>query len=429
MSESTAGDQSGPEEPSPGRVRRLIRHLSRLGVTDAMPPEAAKHVQLINYIAMVCMAVLLIFAPLELTLAHPASRLWAVAEVLTAGLLILPMTLNSRRHYWLATTVACLIGVASISAGTAIVGAAVGVKYYLMFFALVPFVAYSREHLGSAVTISTLALLCLLALYWLTDGNPLVGPPWTPAKAKLSIFGSLLGVFLLAAALGYYTRVTTQSAEDIATREREASERLLLNILPGPIAARLKQERLVIADHYEEVTVLFADIVGFTPMSKELEPHEVVSFLNVVFSKLDALADRHGLEKIKTIGDAYMVAGGLPTPRPDSAAAVASFALDALHAVAGLQTPGKTPLALRIGMNTGPAVAGVIGRRKFSYDLWGDTVNTASRMESHGDAGRIQVTRACRDRLHHDFHLEPRGLTDVKGQGPMETWWLEGRRS
>ena len=201
-----------------------------------------------------------------------------------------------------------------------------------------------------------------------------------------------------------------------------------MNILPGPIAARLKRGRQIIADRYEEVTVLFADIEGFSPMSKALEPDEAVLFLNVVFSKLDELTDKHGLEKIKTIGDAYMVAGGLPTPRPDNAVAVAAFALDALQAVAGLRTPGGFHLNLRIGMNTGPAVAGVIGRRKFSYDLWGDTVNTASRMESQGESGKIQVTRASFEKLDREFQLTARREIDVKGKGTMETWWLEGRR-
>lgn len=428
MRQPAAGERHRPALSLAARGRQLIIRLSRLGIPEDMPPEDAKHVQLINQIALVAMSVLLIFAPLEFALDHPASRLWACVELVTAALLIIPMALNSMGRHWLATTVACLIGVAATSVGTVIVGAALGVKYYLMFFALVPFVAYPRRHLASAVCISALALGSLLGLFWLTDGAPWVGPPWTPDKSKLSILGSLLGVFCLVATLGYYTRGTTHRAEDAAAREREASEELLLNILPGPIAARLKRERQVIADRHEEVTVLFADIVGFTPMSKALGPDEVVMFLNVVFSELDKLADKHGLEKIKTIGDAYMVAGGLPTPKPDNAEAVAAFALDTLQAVAGLQTPGGFRLGVRMGMNTGPAVAGVIGQRKFSYDLWGDTVNTASRMESHGNGGEIQVTRACFEKLHHKFHLVPRGLIDIKGKGAMETWWLKGRK-
>ncbi|MFL5878712.1 MAG: adenylate/guanylate cyclase domain-containing protein [Actinomycetota bacterium] len=209
--------------------------------------------------------------------------------------------------------------------------------------------------------------------------------------------------------------------------ERAKSERLLLNVLPQSIAERLKEREDVIADGFSHVTVLFADIVGFTPYAERVPADASVQTLNELFSDFDDLAQRGGLEKIKTIGDAYMVVGGLPEPRPDHAQAVADMALAVREEVARHTDPAGEPLAARIGIDTGPVVAGVIGRRKFSYDLWGDTVNTASRMESNGVPGCIQVTERTYRRLRDGFRLERRGPIQVKGEGEMTTWFLVGR--
>jgi class 3 adenylate cyclase len=210
--------------------------------------------------------------------------------------------------------------------------------------------------------------------------------------------------------------------------EQERSERLLLNVLPAPIAARLKQREDVIADGFPDVTVLFADIVDFTERSQRSTPAQVVQVLDDLFSVFDRLARRHGLEKIKTIGDAYMVAGGLPTPRPDHARATAEMALAMQAEVTRRVDPTGQPLQVRIGIDTGPVVAGVIGRDKFIYDLWGDTVNTASRMESQGVAGCIQVTGRTRQRLRDGYRFQRRGPIQVKGKGEMVTWFLLGGR-
>jgi class 3 adenylate cyclase len=209
--------------------------------------------------------------------------------------------------------------------------------------------------------------------------------------------------------------------------EQERSERLLLNVLPAPIAARLKAGEEVIADAFPDVTVLFADIVDFTRRSRRIGPAQVVAALNELFSAFDELAQRHGLEKIKTIGDAYMVAGGLPTPRPDHAEAIAEMALAMQAEVARRADPSGQPLAVRIGIDTGPVEAGVIGTSKFSYDLWGDTVNTASRMESHGVAGCIQVTERTYQRLRGGYRFQRRGPVPVRGMGEMVTYFLVGR--
>jgi class 3 adenylate cyclase len=209
--------------------------------------------------------------------------------------------------------------------------------------------------------------------------------------------------------------------------EREKSERLLLNVLPTSIATRLKQTEAVIADGFPDVTVMFADIVDFTRRSERIAPEQVVESLNDLFSVFDQLARERGLEKIKTIGDAYMVVGGLPDPRPDHVEAVAEMALAMRAEVAGHVDPGGQPLAVRIGIDTGPVVAGVIGTSRFSYDLWGDTVNTASRMESHGVPGCIQVTTRTYQRLRDHYRFERRGPIPVKGKGDIVTYLLEGR--
>ena len=206
------------------------------------------------------------------------------------------------------------------------------------------------------------------------------------------------------------------------TAAREV-ERLLLNILPASIADRLQHGESMIADRFEEMAVLFADVVDFTPFSARRPPAEVVGVLNEVFTIFDRLADLYGLEKIKTIGDAYMVAGGL-TPQGGGVEQVADMALDMVDAMDDYRTAGGSRLQIRVGLQVGPAVAGIIGLKKFIYDIWGDTVNTASRLESHGVPGRIQITVETADRLASGYVFEPRGIVETKGKGPVEACFL-----
>ena len=217
--------------------------------------------------------------------------------------------------------------------------------------------------------------------------------------------------------------------------EQKVAERLLLNVLPHAIAERLKGRpevtadsfNEVIADSYDDVTVVFADIVGFTKFSESVSAEVLVEVLNDIFSRFDIAADHRGLEKIKTVGDAYMAAAGLPVPVPDHAVRAAHIALDMIEVMDRFNEQSLHKLEVRVGLSTGAVVAGVIGKRKFLYDLWGDAVNSASRMESHGVSGRIQVTDATRRRLGDAFTLEQRGPIEVKGKGEMHTWFLNGR--
>jgi class 3 adenylate cyclase len=220
---------------------------------------------------------------------------------------------------------------------------------------------------------------------------------------------------------------TDVTAARVVARLARENEELLLNILPASIAQRLRSGEVVIADRFDELTVLFADCVGFTEMSSRLPPAQVVELLNRVFSAFDSLADRYGLEKIKTIGDAYMVAGGL-LPGSDHPEQVAAMGLEMLSEVERLRAASFPRLEVRIGMHIGPAVAGVIGLKKFIYDVWGDTVNVASRMETLGEPGRLHVTESTQRRLQPAFEFEPRGTIEVKGLGPTATYFLVGRR-
>jgi class 3 adenylate cyclase len=277
--------------------------------------------------------------------------------------------------------------------------------------------AWAAGHRGWALAVAAWFAGTPIVYFALVDQAP---PPDT-----------LPNVALLAAVLLLGEAVRNRRALDREHRlllaEQARSERLLLNVLPAPIAARLKQAEGVIADEFPDVTVLFADIVDFTLRSQQSTPEQVVQVLNDLFSAFDELARQRGLEKIKTIGDAYMVVGGLPEPRPDHAEAVAEMALAMREEVARRDDRGGPPLALRIGIDTGPVVAGVIGRSRFSYDLWGDTVNTASRMESHGVPGCIQVTARAYERLRDGFRFQRRGPIPVKGKGEMVTYFLVGR--
>ncbi|MDY6786290.1 MAG: adenylate/guanylate cyclase domain-containing protein [Cyanobacteriota bacterium] len=222
--------------------------------------------------------------------------------------------------------------------------------------------------------------------------------------------------------------IRRKQAEEALQQQKAATEKLLLNILPRPIAERLQSGEQAIGDYFEDASVLFADIVGFTEFAANQSPDRLVAILNEIFSQFDELSQQYGLEKIKTIGDSYMVAGGLPNPGANHDTAIAHMALDLLTCVESYNAREGQNFQLRIGINFGPVVAGIIGTTKFIYDLWGDTVNVASRMESTGVAGKIHVTETVRDRLEKQFCFEPRGEVSVKGKGQLLTYWLLGRR-
>jgi guanylate cyclase len=260
----------------------------------------------------------------------------------------------------------------------------------------------------------------------------IIGPVWQPVPGWFT--STMLAMNIAVGGVIVFTLLAVFASERRAALaalrlEQAKAENLLLNILPRSIADKLKAKPQTIADQFGSASILFADVVDFTPWSERLPPADVVGYLDHLFSHFDSLAERYGLEKIKTIGDCYMVAAGVPTPRPDHARALALMALDMLEAMGSDAAMGHLGLDLRVGINSGPVVAGVIGRKRFLYDLWGDAVNTASRMESHGTPKRIQITRATYELLADEFECEPRGAIVVKGKGELEAWYLIGRRA
>ena len=253
-----------------------------------------------------------------------------------------------------------------------------------------------------------------------------------PSNFPLDVLtsGYVANLLIIMGLIFFFTRYfigQKNTAYELLAVEREKSENLLLNILPREIAERLKNESGIIADRFDGVSILFADLVDFTPLSAQMAPDETVKLLNEIYSHFDSLADKYSVEKIRTIGDNYMVASGVPITRADHSQALANMALDMLDYSKALPARHGVPLDFRIGLNSGPLVAGVIGHKKFHYDVWGDTVNTASRMESHGLPGKIQITKATRDLLGDEFDCEPRGAVDIKGKGEMQTWFLVER--
>jgi len=217
-----------------------------------------------------------------------------------------------------------------------------------------------------------------------------------------------------------------QAEKELVELEKEKSERLLLNILPGAIAGRLKQGEKTIANGHATVSVMFADLCGFTALSRKTNPADLVSMLNGIFTAFDTIVERHGVEKIKTIGDCYMMVGGLPTHRDDHAQVVAAAALEMVEALDKLNAQNGTELKMRVGIHTGPVVAGVIGKIKFTYDLWGDTVNVASRMESSGMPGMVHLSEQTQEALQGHFIVEERGFVECKGLGQVKTFFLKG---
>lgn len=274
--------------------------------------------------------------------------------------------------------------------------------------------------------------LSLLLLWWGESRPPVPQVDFSgvpPQILETLRLGNLIFPTLIVALLLEVISREVRRSEAQLIEERGRSERLLYAVLPRRIVEQLHLGRRAIAERHPEVTVLFADLVGFTPWAAQRPPEEVIELLEQVFSRLDHLVESFGAEKIKTIGDAYMAVAGAPEPREDHAQVMARLALAMLPEVRRVREETGIPVDVRVGLHSGPAVAGVIGSVRFTYDIWGDTVNTASRMESHGEPGRIQVSEETRMRLQRDFVLEPRGTIEVKGKGPLPAYWLLRERS
>jgi adenylate cyclase len=294
-----------------------------------------------------------------------------------------------------------------------------------LYLAAAPFgiLLIGAEHVFLSIVIGAVAAGLIIILHLVVPRDA------TGVHASsVAFIVNVLGISTALYGIVFYAMRQFARAEERAEREHDRSQSLLVNILPPQVAERLKERSdKIIADAYPEASVLFADMGGFTARTSDTAPEELVRFLNRVYTQLDSLVERHDLEKIKTTGDAYMVVSGVPEPVPDHAAALADLAIDMRDALVGLVDPKGRPVPVRIGIASGPVVAGVVGTRKFFYDVWGDAVNTASRMESTGESGKIQVAPATRKLLVGQFELVERGVIEVRGKGPMQTWFLIGR--
>ncbi|MGO9511642.1 MAG: adenylate/guanylate cyclase domain-containing protein [Mycobacterium sp.] len=306
------------------------------------------------------------------------------------------------------------------------VGTDSGGQFFLLVGACLVVLLLGIERIVLAAGLAAVAGAGIIALQFLVPRDTGLQPAWaTSTGFVLTTVSSCVIIVVMV----WFAMRDTVRAEEIMEAEYDRSEALLANMLPASIAERLKApDRGVIADKYDEASVLFADIVGFTERASSTAPADLVRFLDKLYSAFDALVDKHGLEKIKVSGDSYMVVSGVPRPRPDHLHALADFALDMAAIAAGMTNPLGRSVPLRVGLATGPVVAGVVGSRRFFYDVRGDAVNVASRMESTDSVGQIQVPDEVYERLKDDFVLQERGRISVKGKGIMRTWYLISRK-
>ena len=351
---------------------------------------------------------------------------WVLAyfNIFSVVVFVLAALLHTRGYVVTAFIIAMLEVPVHGALATVIMGSEPGFFFYL---ATAPIVAWVSPYFSRRVHIFIAALFSLafafLAAYSINFEaiNPLADG-WALGFKMANALCFLMGIVIF---IGLYNSAMLRAEAALAVAH-ERSEKLLRNILPTTIADRLKGDPQTIGDHHDVATVLFADIVNFTEMARRMPASALVNLLNDIFSEFDDLAAEHGLEKIKTIGDAYMVAGGLPEVQPDHAERIARFALAMREAIAKHRDDQGAPIQIRIGINSGPVVAGVIGKRKFAYDLWGDAVNIAARMEEMADAGTIQASAATQALLEQEFRFTRRDDVDVKGVGTMTVYRLEG---
>jgi guanylate cyclase len=423
MTAETASSGSTP--PKVGWIANATAALARIGADPRDDQELRQKKALLVLLAVLILPVSVVWGTLYLVLGSPVGVVPFIYFAVSLGSLV--VFARTRRFQPFLTTQLLDI-MLTTTAGQMLVGGFLASGGVGLWGILAPLGALVFLEVRQAVRWFGAFLVVFLFTglageLFFQDADL---PVWfTSTMLALNIIGAASVSFTLLASFAHQRNAALSSLRT----EQEKSELLLLNILPSAIAERLKASSQTIADHFDAASILFADVVDFTPLSQRLPPAETVGILDRLFSKFDALVERHGLEKIKTIGDCYMAASGVPDPDPDHARKAALLALDMRDVLATWPVAGQSGLALRIGINSGPVVAGVIGRKRFLYDLWGDAVNTASRMESHGTPGEIQITHATYELLKDEFVCRPRGTIIVKGKGEMETWYLEGKRS
>ncbi|MBX7057867.1 MAG: adenylate/guanylate cyclase domain-containing protein [Leptospirales bacterium] len=406
------------------RARAIASAAVHVGIEANVPEHTKRPLALANTVTLLAILVTLPNIPQFLSFdAAAASQAAISASVasLVYALAYLLLALHRRR---LGLTLLSYGSIANVTAITWILGTSSGAQYYFIAMGVGVMLLWPPAYRISRVVVGLVGGLAFLATMALSPEHAAFAPALPSDVERQIFFAQIAGAYGVGFGFVYYAIVTVGRVEQSLDRERSKADALLLNILPAPIAARLKESADSIAQRFEEVSVVFADLVGFTALSAAMRPEDIVELLNRVFSSFDERVRSLGLEKIKTIGDAYMAAGGAPAAMAEHRQAAAEMALYMVERVDQLARESGLPLQIRVGIHSGPVVAGVIGKDKFIYDLWGDTVNTAARMESHGEPGRIQVSAAFYESLGNTFVLERRGEIEVKGKGRMETYWL-----
>lgn len=397
--------------------------ISRLGTTAKQDYPTRRRIIMVNQSALLGVLITLLYAIPAAFYSLPA--FWPILAL--TPFLILGYAgvnwLNARCRPLLARILLLIVPSVHVSFTAWLFGNAIGIQLYFLGLWTVLFLLYSRREIWLSVVGGTLWIGLFLWVQ-LHFNEAHIALPGGSGFLSFFLLVNTLGAFAIVGAIISLFYLQIDRAERLLQREYQRSQELLENILPATIAARLKNGPQTIADNFSDVTLLFADIVGFTRLANGLSAHAVVALLNQIFSRFDSLVEQRGLEKIKTIGDEYMLAAGIPVARSDHAQAIAEIALEMLGVIEMLNREYRYNLALRIGIHSGEVVAGVIGSRKLSYDVWGDTVNIASRMQSQGVSDRIQVTNSTYELLKGDFEFERRGTLRVRGKGRMQTWFL-----
>lgn len=386
--------------------------------------SAARRARVLNIVAWLSVVVSASFIAVQLFI---GAFMWQVISINILGALTFALVPMLHRFGELVAPLVFIgAAYASVFASCWDVGTGSGAQLFFIVGSCLAVLVLGIEHIVLASILAAIGAALVIASEFLIPRSTGLQPPW--AQSTGFVITALSACLMVVVTVWFALRDTAR-AEAAMEDQYERSEALLANMLPASIAERLKEpERRVIADKYDEASVLFADIVGFTERASSTPPAELVRFLDRLYSAFDELVDKHGLEKIKVSGDSYMVVSGVPRPRPDHVHALADFALDMADVAAGLKDPHGRAVPLRVGLATGPVVAGVVGSRRFFYDVWGDAVNVASRMESTDSVGQIQVPDEVYQRLKDDFVLRERGYIDVKGKGVMRTWYLVGRQ-
>ena len=426
MTEETTASSGNRPRLGIGRIANGAALLARIGADPRDDEELRRKKALLVLIAVVIAPISVVWGILYLALGSAVGIAPLVYFAISVASLVVFARTKSFRFLLLVQLVDILV--APTAGGQMLVGGflpsgAVGLWGILAPLGALVFLEVRQAVRWFAAFLAVFVVTGVLGEVLFTDADLPV--EFTSTMLALNVIGAGSVAFTLLAVFA----AQRNAALTALRAEQQRSEDLLLRVLPRPIADRLKGSHERIADQFVAASILFADVVDFTPLAERLPPADVVGLLDHLFSQFDALVERHGLEKVKTIGDCYMAVAGVPDPRTDHARKAALLALDMRDVVATSAVAGRPALELRIGINSGPVVGGVIGRKRFLYDLWGDAVNTASRMESHGTPGEIQITRATYELLKDEFVCRRRGTIPVKGKGQMETWYLVGSRS